>query len=221
MTEQEVYRKIRPLLEGYTEGVYWDFKRSLCDVGDIIRDILAFSNSNHEEDSYLVIGVSEPSNPNENIRIQLSTDDRRRLNTDANYIYLPGTWKVNGLSAKDIEAMKQFSAKLTQKLACSMLISQPKCEFYPISIRKNLWLYVIVIKHVPGVFISKIDIPKERNNERIAVKQGVLYIRIADTTSIGTETQVASATEHIRIWKKYLDWLNSDEFFEEKDMLDE
>lgn len=210
MTEQEVYKKIRPLLEGYTEGLYWDFKSSLCDTGDIIRDILAFSNSNHEEDSYLIIGVGEPSNLSENTKIQLSTEDRRRLNTDANYLYLPGTWDVNGLSANDIETMKQFSAKLTQTLACSMLISQPKCEFYPISIRKNLWLYVIIIKHVPGVFISRKDIPKERNNERIAVKQGVLYIRIADTTSIGTETQVASATEHIRVWKKYLDFLNHD-----------
>lgn len=209
MTEQEVYTKIRPLLEGYTEGLYWDFKKSLYDTGEIIRDILAFSNSSHEEDSYLIIGVGEPSSPNESTKIQLSTDDRRRLNTDANFLYLPGTWDVSGLSANDIESMKQFSAKLTQTLACSMLISQPKCEFYPISIRKNLWLYVIIIKHVPGVFISNRDILKESNNGKIAVKQGVLYIRIADTTTIGTETKVASATEHIRVWKKYLDWQSS------------
>ena len=125
MTEQEVYTKIRPLLEGYTEGLYWDFKRSLYDTGEIIRDILAFSNSSHEEDSYLIIGVGEPSSPNESTKIQLSTDDRRRLNTDANFLYLPGTWDVSGLSANDIESMKQFSAKLTQTLACSMLICFP------------------------------------------------------------------------------------------------
>ena len=33
-------------------------------------------------------------------------------------------------------------------------------------------------------------------------------MRIADTT-IGAKTEVASAAEHIRIWKKYIDWLES------------
>lgn len=212
MTEQEVYKKIKPLLEGYTEGLFWDFKRTLYDTGEIIKDILAFSNSSHEEDSYIIVGVSEPDNDNENMRIQLTTDDRRRLNTDANYLYLPGTWEVNGLSSNDIETMNQFSARLTEKLACSMLISQPKCEFYPISIRKTLWLYVIIIKHVPGVFISKKDISKDNNSEKVVVKQGVLYVRIADTTTIGSDTKVASATEYVRVWKKYIDWLNGHDF---------
>jgi hypothetical protein len=212
MTEQEVYKKIKPLLEGYSEGLFWDFKRTLRDTGELIKDILAFSNSIHEEDSYIIVGVSEPDNNNEQTKIQLTTEDRRRLNTDANYLYLPGEWVVSGLSSTDIEKMNQFSARLTEKLACSMLISQPKCEFYPISIRKNLWLYVIVIKHVPGVFISKKDILKDNNSEKVVVKQGVLYVRIADTTTIGSDTKVASATEYIRVWKNYIEWLNGHNF---------
>ncbi|NCB03153.1 MAG: hypothetical protein EOM67_13520 [Spirochaetia bacterium] len=212
MTEQEVYKIVKPLLEGYTEGLFWDFKKVLYDTAEIIKDILAFSNSNHEGDSYIIVGVSEPDNSDESNRIQLTTEDRRRLNTDANYLYLPGTWKVNGLSSNDIEKMNKFSETLTSKLSASMLISQPKCEFYPISIRKNLWLYVIVIKPVPGVFISKKDITKDTNSEKVVVKQGVLYVRIADTTTIGSDTIVASATEYIRVWKKYIDWLDSHEF---------
>ena len=46
MIEQEVYKAIKPLLEGYTEGLYWDFKKTLTDVSEITKDILAFSNSN-------------------------------------------------------------------------------------------------------------------------------------------------------------------------------
>ena len=39
MTEQEVYTKIKPLLDGLTEGLYWDFKKTLTDTADIIKDI--------------------------------------------------------------------------------------------------------------------------------------------------------------------------------------
>jgi len=208
MTEQEIYMKIKPLLEGYTEGLFWDFKKTLWDTGEIIKDILAFSNSNHEEDSYIVVGVSEPQNNNGQTKVQLTTEDRRRLNTDANYLYLPGSWEVTGLSYNDIEKMKKFSENLTLKLTSSMLISHPKCEFYPISIRKDLWLYVIVIKPIPGVFLSKKDIARDNDNRSVVVKQGVLYVRIADITAIGSDTVAASATEYIRVWQKYIDWLN-------------
>ena len=112
MTEQEVYRKIRPLLENINEGLYWDFKKTLHEnqVPDIIKDILAFSNSENDRDSYIIIGVSEPKRKSSENKIALSTEDRRRLNTDANYIYLPGKWDVHGISAEDIEKMKQFRA---------------------------------------------------------------------------------------------------------------
>lgn len=88
MTEQEVYRKIRPMLEGYEEGLYWDFKKSLNEnqLPDIIKDILAFSNSTYQGDSYIIIGVKEPSKGSDINKIQLTSEDRQRLNTDANYI---------------------------------------------------------------------------------------------------------------------------------------
>lgn len=208
MTEQEVYRKIRPLLENINEGLYWDFKKTLHEnqIPDIIKDILAFSNSENDRDSYIIIGVSEPKTKSSENKIALSTEDRRRLNTDANYIYLPGKWDVHGISAEDIEKMKQFSATLTEKLSSYMLISHPQCEYVPVQINSSRWLYVIVIKHTPGVFISKEDIPYSYDPHKIAVKQGVLYIRIADTT-LGARTDTASAAEHIRVWKKYIAWL--------------
>ena len=59
-----------------------------------------------------------------------------------------------------------------------------------------------------GVFISKKDIFHSYDETKVAVKQGVIYVRIADTT-IGAKTEVASAAEHIRIWKRYIDWLES------------
>ena len=210
MTEQEVYRKIRPLLENVNEGLYWDFKKTIHEnqIPDIIKDILAFSNSEYDGESYIIVGVSEPKTQLQENKIRLSTDDRRRLNTDANYIYLPGKWNVHGLSAEDIEKMKQFSAQLTEKLSRHMLISHPQCEYIPIQINASRWLYVIVVNHIPGVFISKEDIPYPYDDNKIAVKQGVLYVRIADTTT-GARTDVASAAEHIRVWKKYIKWLES------------
>ena len=115
MTEQEAYRRIRPLLEKVNEGLYWDFKKTIHEnqIPDIIKDILAFSNSKYDGESYIIVGVSEPKAQLQENKIRLSTDDRRRLNTDANYIYLAGKWNVHGLSAEDIEKMKQFSAQLT------------------------------------------------------------------------------------------------------------
>ncbi len=209
MIEQEVYKAIKPLLEGYTEGLYWDFKKTLTDVSEITKDILAFSNSNYEGDSYIIVGVSESKSKDELTRISLSSEDRKRLNTDANYLYLPGKWNVHGLNADDIEKMKQFSAKLTEQLKSCMLISVPKCEFVPVCIKaKTLWLYVIVVKKTQGVFVSKKDLFAMYDNNKVVVKQGVLYVRVADTTW-EAKTEVASATEHIRIWKKYIDWLES------------
>lgn len=89
MTEQEVYKQIRPLLESYEEGEYWDFKKTLTETADIIKDILAFANSGYEGNSYIIVGVSETKEKNENSKIALTSDDRKRLNTDAKYIYLP------------------------------------------------------------------------------------------------------------------------------------
>ncbi len=203
MTEREVYKKIKPYLEGYTEGLNWDFKKTLHDTGGIIRDILAFSNSNNTEDSYIIVGVSETT---ESKKIELDTDDRTRLGTDAKYIYIPENWDVHGLSAKDIDKMKQFSATITEKLSSFMLISHPKCEFIPVSIGKSRWLYVIVIKNTEGVFIAKKDISNAYNENKIDVKQGVLYVRVADTT-LGSKTEAATATDNIRVWKRYIEYL--------------
>ena len=143
-------------------------------------------------------------------KIPLSTDDRRRLNTDANFIYLPGKWDLCGLSADDLRKMKQFSARLTEKLEMCMLISHPKCEFVPIAISKNRWIYLIVVKKVPGVFISNRDIEDGHNKSKFAIKQGVLYVRIADST-MDVKNGVATATEYIRVWKNYIDWLEKEE----------
>lgn len=213
MTEQEVYTKIKPLLEGLTEGIYWDFKKTLTeDTAEIIKDILAFSNSDYNEDSYIIVGVSETKSKEELTKIALTTEDRQRLNTDANYLYLPGKWNVHGLTATDLSKMKQFSATLTEQLSSNMLISHPQCEYVPIQINKSRWLFVIIIKKTPGVFISKKDLPHSYDANKIAVKQGVVYVRIADTT-LGAKTEVASATEYIRIWKKYIDWLENERFY--------
>lgn len=163
------------------------------------------------------MGVQESPAKRESYKIALSKDDRIRLNTDANYLYFPGPWDICGLSADDIEKMKQFSAILTEQLEKSMLISQPQCEFVPIALAKNRWLYVIVVKKTPGVFLAKKDICYQNGKNKVAVKQGVLYVRVADTTQ-GAETEIASATEHIRIWKKYIDWL---ELNKSGDMCDE
>lgn len=209
MNEREVYLKIKPMLEGMTEGIYWDFKKTLTDdVSEIMKDILAFSNSDYNGDSYIIVGVSETDSKDEITKIALTSDDRKRLNTDANYIYVPSKWNVHGLSEADLNKMKQFSASLSEKLSTNMLISHPRCEYVPIQINKSRWLYVIVIKKIPGVFISKKDIFHSYDETKVAVKQGVIYVRIADTT-IGAKTEVASAAEHIRIWKKYIDWLEA------------
>lgn len=209
MNEREVYLKIKPMLEGMTEGIYWDFKKTLTDdVSEIIKDILAFSNSDYNDDSYIIVGVSETDSKDELTKIALTSDDRKRLNTDANYIYVPSKWNVHGLCEADLNKMKQFSASLSEKLSTNMLISHPRCEYVPIQINKSRWLYVIVIKKIPGVFISKKDIIHSYDETKVAVKQGVIYVRIADTT-IGAKTEVASAAEHIRIWKKYIDWLEA------------
>ena len=209
MNEREVYLKIKPMLEGMTEGIYWDFKKTLTDdVSEIMKDILAFSNSDYNGDSYIIVGVSETDSKDEITKIALTSDDRKRLNTDANYIYVPSKWNVHGLSEADLNKMKQFSASLSEKLSTNMLISHPKCEYVPIQINKTRWLYVIVIKKIPGVFISKKDIFHSYDETKVSVKQGVIYVRIADTT-IGAKTEVASAAEHIRIWKRYIDWLES------------
>ena len=206
MTEQEVYKKILPLLEGYTEGVYWDFKKTLNDTAEIIKDILAFSNSRYDGDSYIIVGVSEVKSNIEQNRIALTSEDRRRLKTDANYLYLPGKWDVHGLSADDLVRMKQFSAQLTEQIESTMMISIPQCEFVPLQLNKTRWLFVIIIKKVPGVFLSKKDCAAIYDRNKIVVKQGVLYVRNADTT-IGARTDIASSSECIRIWKKYINWL--------------
>ena len=84
--ENKLYRKIQPLLEGMTEGIYWDFKKTLTDTADIIKDILAFSNSGYENDSYIIVGVGESKKKEKLTRIPLSSEDRQRLGKAGGYI---------------------------------------------------------------------------------------------------------------------------------------
>lgn len=196
--EQDVYRIIQPLLEGYTEGVYWDFKREFSDMASITKDILAFSNSDYQGNSYIIIGVEESEKLK---KIPLSKSDRQRLKTNDSYIYL-SHFDIVGITAKDMENLKSFSTKLNQFIASKMLISIPEFEFVPIQIKPKRWLGVIIVKNKPGVFISKEDI-KTKDGQKIEVKQGVIYIRKGDRTL----TQDATADEYIRIWKKYIDTL--------------
>lgn len=212
MKEKEIYKKIRPFLEGETEGLFWDFKKTLHKnhVPNIIKDILAFSNSNYNHESYIIIGVSEPQThkKDEFTKILLDAEDRRRLNTDAKYLYFNGKWDVHGLNAEDISKMKEFSASISEQISSTMLISQPECEYVPIRIGESRWLFVIVVKSKPGVYITKKDIYCPYDSSKIIVKQGVLYIRVADTT-LGAKTEAAMATEYIRVWKNYIDYLES------------
>lgn len=210
MTALEVYSKIKPFLEGNTEGLFWDFKKTIHpnQIPDIIKDIMAFSNSNFDGDSYIIVGVSEPNTQKEFTKIPLDAEDRNRLQTDANYLYFSGKWNIHGLNAEDINKMKQFSGTLSDQMSSYMLISQPECEYVPIQIGKSRWLFVIVVKNKPGVFISKKDIMSPYDDKKVVIKQGVLYVRMADTT-LGAKTEAAMATEYIRIWKKYIKWLEN------------
>ena len=84
MTEREIYLKIKPLLEGLTEGIYWDFKKTLTeDTAEIIKDILAFSNSDYDGDSYIIVGVNEKNASSKMTKVELTSEDRQRLNTDS------------------------------------------------------------------------------------------------------------------------------------------
>lgn len=201
MTQIEVYNIIKEFLEGYTEGINWDFKATLSNEIAIMKDILAFANSSYEGDSYLIIGVKESKNK-KNKKISLNSADRKRLQTDANFLYLPQKFEVAGLSAVDLAKLERFSAEFSNKMSAWMLISVPECEFIPVCIKKKIWLYVIVVKHKPGVYICNKDLKRDgaTNPE---VKQGALYVRIADTT-IGTTPIMATASEHVRVWKRYL-----------------
>lgn len=206
LVAQEIYKKILPLIEGYTEGIYCDFKRTLSDTAEIIKDVLAFANSAYSGDSYIIVGVGEASNRRRH-RIALCTKDRQRLGTDANFIYLPQKWDLQGLNARDIEEMKTFSQSLTQKVRSSMLISQPVLEYMPIQIKKTHWIYVIVVKKTPGVFISKKD--HKNKDDKVVVRQGVLYVRCADTTAGSDESNITSAAEHVRVWRDYITYLSA------------
>ncbi len=220
MTEQEVFKIILPFLEGYTEGIYWDFKETLNDAASIIKDILAFSNSDYNGDSFIIVGVKETKLSGEkNNKIALSREDRIRLKTDSSNLYIPDKWDVCGISEAEILKLKGLSEQITQQIASNMLISIPKCEFIPIEINKSRWLYVIIIKKKPGVFICKQDLYDSRNPNKVVVKQGVVYVRVADTT-FGADTSVASATECIRIWKNYIDWLESP-LYEKQEIINE
>lgn len=208
MTEQEVYKIIKPMIEGYTEGLFWDFKKTLSNSAEIIKDILAFSNSNYNGDSYIIVGVSESESQRNSRRLKLSSTDRKRLDTTDNFLYFPGKWELHGLNATDIGKMKVFSKELSEQIEASMLISQPQCEYVPLQIKKKHWLYVIVVKRVPGVFISKKDLYRKNNNSNPVVKQGVLYVRIADITIGNDLNKPTPAIEHVRVWKRYIDWLS-------------
>ena len=63
---------------------------------------------------------------------------------------------------------------------------------------------------MPGVFISNRDIEDGYNKSKFVVRQGVIYIRMADST-MGVKNGVATATEYIRVWKNYIDWLEKED----------
>ena len=52
--------EIKKLIEHKYEGDYWDFKQEWHkDNERLLHDIICFANTAHEEDCYLIIGVSD------------------------------------------------------------------------------------------------------------------------------------------------------------------
>ena len=208
MNDHELLVKVIDFINRESEGINWDFKRTISDEAEIIKDILAFSNSDYTDDSYIIVGVSEPKRNAGAKKVSLSQEDRLRLNTADKYLYIPEKWNMHGLDSDSISNMDQFSARITEIISKDMLISQPKCEYRKLKINETLWLYIIIVKRIPGVFISKKDLTSKHDKEKIVVKQSVLYVRVSDVT-IGADCNVASATEYIRVWKNYFDWIST------------
>ncbi|MCM1991310.1 ATP-binding protein [Oceanirhabdus seepicola] len=58
--KERLKRKIIHLIESKSEGDYWDFKQEWHkDNERLIHDILCFTNTVHDRDCYLIIGVSD------------------------------------------------------------------------------------------------------------------------------------------------------------------
>ena len=68
------------LLTQYHEDDFWDVKQEWHEnIEDLIKDIICFANTVHDEDCYLIIGVTD------NLKVLgISNNDRRRKLSDIN-----------------------------------------------------------------------------------------------------------------------------------------
>ena len=60
MQNTSLEERIKSLIKKKTEGEYWDFKQAWHkDNERLLHDILCFANTVHDNDCYLIIGVSD------------------------------------------------------------------------------------------------------------------------------------------------------------------
>ena len=60
MTERKLADYVMNLISSGKEGAYWDFKMEWHEkIEDLIKDIVCFTNTVHDKDSYIIFGVND------------------------------------------------------------------------------------------------------------------------------------------------------------------
>lgn len=61
--ENFLIETIETLLSKHKEGAYWDFKQEWHEkIEDLMKDIICFSNTPHDQDCYIIFGISNDCN---------------------------------------------------------------------------------------------------------------------------------------------------------------
>lgn len=75
----DLYFEIKKLIKSKREGNYWDFKREPHkNKDDLLHDIICLSNTKHNGDRYLIIGVADPADNCEIIGLENNTPNRKK-----------------------------------------------------------------------------------------------------------------------------------------------
>lgn len=79
MVNESFYSEIMNLINSKTEGQYWDFKREPHkDNESLLHDILCLSNTKHNGDRFLIIGVEDPSEDCKIVGLNENTTKRKK-----------------------------------------------------------------------------------------------------------------------------------------------
>lgn len=172
MTDDELLDEISNLIDGHSEGGYWDFKGPWPVGAELLHDIICMANNLEDRDAYIIIGVDE----SQGFSVVGVENDQHRKNTNQLTTFLRDKKFMGGMRPTALTKTFRF---------CGHLVD--------VVVVKNTG-------HTPYLVTEDYTDPHDSTKKVRVVRANSIYTRVNDTNTPIDKTADIDKIEYL--WRK-------------------